>query len=177
MFGTVAVDLEQELVGDAAQLPAQFARRDGGVELGALAHDRLDGVDVVLDQFGRHLLESGRVLVTVQNHGFAVIAEGDISHVSLNDGTCEGPSRGQRLSGLTCAPPRQLCRRRYVDGGIFDNAPVGLAVELLESAGVRGVPFQPATFVVVDPDVRRLEPQAVPASSQDPSPLTMIRTP
>jgi carbamoyl-phosphate synthase small subunit len=35
-------------------------------------------------------VESGRVLVTVQNHGFAVIAEGDISHVSLNDGTCEG---------------------------------------------------------------------------------------
>src|SRR3984885_139892 len=33
-------------------------------------------------------VESGRVLVTVQNHGFAVIAEGDISHVSLNDGTC-----------------------------------------------------------------------------------------
>jgi carbamoyl-phosphate synthase small subunit len=35
-------------------------------------------------------VESGRVLVTVQNHGFAVIAEGDISHVSLNDATCEG---------------------------------------------------------------------------------------
>jgi carbamoyl-phosphate synthase small subunit len=35
-------------------------------------------------------VDSGRVLVTVQNHGFAVIAEGDISHVSLNDGTCEG---------------------------------------------------------------------------------------
>ena len=35
-------------------------------------------------------LETGRVLVTVQNHGFAVIADGDISHVSLNDGTCEG---------------------------------------------------------------------------------------
>jgi carbamoyl-phosphate synthase small subunit len=33
---------------------------------------------------------SGRVLVTVQNHGFAVIADGDVSHVSLNDGTCEG---------------------------------------------------------------------------------------
>jgi carbamoyl-phosphate synthase small subunit len=33
---------------------------------------------------------TGRVLVTVQNHGFAVIADGDISHVSLNDGTCEG---------------------------------------------------------------------------------------
>jgi carbamoyl-phosphate synthase small subunit len=33
---------------------------------------------------------SGRVLVTVQNHGFAVVADGDVSHVSLNDGTCEG---------------------------------------------------------------------------------------
>jgi carbamoyl-phosphate synthase small subunit len=35
-------------------------------------------------------LASGRVLVTVQNHGFAVEADDDISHVSLNDGTCEG---------------------------------------------------------------------------------------
>ncbi len=35
-------------------------------------------------------VKTGRVLVTSQNHGFAVIADGDISHVSLNDGTCEG---------------------------------------------------------------------------------------
>ena len=35
-------------------------------------------------------VRTGRVLVTVQNHGFAVIAEDDVSHVSLNDGTCEG---------------------------------------------------------------------------------------
>jgi carbamoyl-phosphate synthase small subunit len=34
--------------------------------------------------------ETGRVLVTVQNHGFAVLANGDMSHVSLNDETCEG---------------------------------------------------------------------------------------
>jgi carbamoyl-phosphate synthase small subunit len=33
---------------------------------------------------------TGRVLVTVQNHGFAVAANGDLSHISLNDGTCEG---------------------------------------------------------------------------------------
>ena len=35
---------------------------------------------------------TGRVLVTVQNHGFAVeAADGDeVSHVSLNDGTVEG---------------------------------------------------------------------------------------
>ena len=35
-------------------------------------------------------LATGRVEITSQNHGFAVIAEDDISHVSLNDGTCEG---------------------------------------------------------------------------------------
>jgi carbamoyl-phosphate synthase small subunit len=35
-------------------------------------------------------LATGRVLVTVQNHGFAVDADDDVSHVSLNDGTCEG---------------------------------------------------------------------------------------
>ena len=33
---------------------------------------------------------SGRVLVTVQNHGFAVDADEYVSHVSLNDGTVEG---------------------------------------------------------------------------------------
>jgi carbamoyl-phosphate synthase small subunit len=39
-------------------------------------------------------VRSGRVLVTAQNHGFAV-APGDdaeVSHVSLNDGTVEGLS-------------------------------------------------------------------------------------
>ena len=34
--------------------------------------------------------KTGRVLVTVQNHGFAVVADDDVSHVSLNDGTVEG---------------------------------------------------------------------------------------
>jgi carbamoyl-phosphate synthase small subunit len=33
---------------------------------------------------------TGRVLVTVQNHGFAVEADDYVSHVSLNDGTVEG---------------------------------------------------------------------------------------
>jgi carbamoyl-phosphate synthase small subunit len=35
-------------------------------------------------------VNTGRVLVTVQNHGFCVAAEDDASHISLNDGTCEG---------------------------------------------------------------------------------------
>src|SRR5438094_963142 len=37
-------------------------------------------------------LRSGRVLVTVQNHGFAVADSGEVevTHISLNDGTVEG---------------------------------------------------------------------------------------
>jgi carbamoyl-phosphate synthase small subunit len=35
-------------------------------------------------------LRTGRVLVTVQNHGFAVDSDDGVSHVSLNDGTVEG---------------------------------------------------------------------------------------
>jgi carbamoyl-phosphate synthase small subunit len=46
---------------------------------------------------------TGRVLVTVQNHGFAVEAEGDVSHVSLNDGTCEG-LRGEDFESVQFHP-------------------------------------------------------------------------
>jgi carbamoyl-phosphate synthase small subunit len=40
----------------------------------------------------RDLTKKGRVLVTVQNHGFAVADSGhvEVTHVSLNDGTVEG---------------------------------------------------------------------------------------
>ena len=61
MFGAVAIGVGEIFVGDAAQLPAQFAGDADGVELGALAHDGLDGVDVMRDQFGRHLVEIGRM--------------------------------------------------------------------------------------------------------------------
>jgi hypothetical protein len=61
VLGTVAIGVGEEFVGEAAQLPAQFARGADGVELGALAHDRLDGVDVMDDQVGRDLVEIGRV--------------------------------------------------------------------------------------------------------------------
>ncbi len=62
MFGAVAIGVSEVFVGDGAQLPAQFARRADGVGLGAFAHDRLNGVDVMRDQVGRHLVEIGRVL-------------------------------------------------------------------------------------------------------------------
>src|SRR5690349_12379020 len=61
MVGAVAVDLEQEFVRDPTELLAQLAGHCDGVELGAFAHDRLNGVDVVGDQLGRDLVEVGRV--------------------------------------------------------------------------------------------------------------------
>ena len=62
MLGAVAIDAGEEFIRDTAELPAQRIRHHGGVELGALAHDRLNGVDVMLDQVRRHLIEVGRVL-------------------------------------------------------------------------------------------------------------------
>src|ERR1700704_7053739 len=47
VFGAVAVGVGEVFVGDAAQLPAQFAGGADGVEPGALAHDGLNGVDVM----------------------------------------------------------------------------------------------------------------------------------
>jgi carbamoyl-phosphate synthase small subunit len=48
-------------------------------------------------------LATGRVLVTVQNHGYAVGAADDVSHVSLNDGTCEG-LRGDGFASVQFHP-------------------------------------------------------------------------
>jgi len=81
----------------------------------------------------------------------------------VRDGSCQGPDPGQSITGLSCeaVPPagtRQLCRRTYIDGGIFDNAPIGLAVDLAEATGGPAVPFSPAVYLFVDPDQRRLSP-------------------
>jgi predicted acylesterase/phospholipase RssA len=87
----------------------------------------------------------------------------------VRDGSCDGPDHGERITTLSCdrfLPPgsRQLCRRSYIDGGIFDNAPVGLAVDLAEVSVPHPLPFGPITYLIVDPDYRRFAPSE-PASS------------
>src|SRR5712671_3249099 len=78
---------------------------------------------------------------------------------------CPGPDPAHPSAGKSCAAQSMLqagselrvCRRRFVDGGVFDNAPVGLAIEQTEAL----VPprlFHPVTYIFVDPDVRRLRP-------------------
>ena len=81
----------------------------------------------------------------------------------VRDGICQGPDFGQSIIALSCGsiPPsgsRQLCRRTYIDGGIFDNAPIGVAVDLAEASGGRALPFAPVAYVLVDPDHRRMSP-------------------
>jgi predicted acylesterase/phospholipase RssA len=81
----------------------------------------------------------------------------------VRTGSCEGP-RG-RLTGLACparspdGEPLSLCAHPYVDGGIFDNTPVGLGVELTQAV-FEPQPLQPVTYVYIDPDLRRLRPAA-----------------
>lgn len=81
----------------------------------------------------------------------------------VESGSCPGPGAAQTLTALSCnaIPPlgkRTLCKRAYVDGGIFDNAPLGLAIDLVEERAPRA-PLQPIVYMVVDPDLRRLAPR------------------
>ena len=85
----------------------------------------------------------------------------------VSDGSCEGPDFGQSITSLSCdrlPPPesRQLCRRSYIDGGIFDNAPIGLAVDLAEASGAHPPPFSPITYLIVDPETLQLGDCAEP---------------
>jgi len=87
----------------------------------------------------------------------------------VQDASCEGPEPRQTIGGLSCyaIPPvgsRKLCGHLYVDGGIFDNAPIGLAVDLAEASGAPALPFNPTLYAFVDPDHRRLAPVTQPAA-------------
>ena len=80
------------------------------------------------------------------------------------EGICPGP-QGTPLTGLSCQAQStarggralKICMRRFVDGGVFDNAPVGLALEQSEAFFRPGV-LKPLTALFVDPDIRRLQP-------------------
>src|ERR1700752_3791451 len=61
MLGPILVDAREISVRDTAQALAQLIRYADRVEPGVLMHDRLDGVDMVHDQVGRHPREIGCV--------------------------------------------------------------------------------------------------------------------
>ena len=84
------------------------------------------------------------------------------------EGTCPGP-QATPLTGLTCnahsaaqgGRSLKVCMRRFMDGGVFDNAPIGLALEQSEAFWHPGV-LKPLTAMFVDPDIRRLQPSKQP---------------
>ena len=130
--------------GDPAALPACVeevramldARPVFGICLGHQLLGRALGLETFKLRFGHRGanhpvldLGSGRVLVTAQNHGFAVrgpetgrdfttaFGPGVVTHTSLYDGTVEGlaPARSRRL--LAAVPPRGQPRPARRPGG------------------------------------------------------------
>ena len=78
----------------------------------------------------------------------------------VTTGSCRGLDPAHPIGGLTCAGlssserDLKLCRWEYVDGGIFDNGPLGLAIDQVESWQSPS-PLHPVRYGFVDPDVRR----------------------
>jgi predicted acylesterase/phospholipase RssA len=87
----------------------------------------------------------------------------------LAGSTCPGPDPAHPSAGSSCSAQSMMqsgaelrvCRRRFVDGGVFDNAPVGLAIDQAE-AFIRPRPLHPVIYIFIDPDVRRLRPPDSP---------------
>lgn len=75
-----------------------------------------------------------------------------------------------RLScdGLATAPrPLVLCASRFVDGGFFDNVPLGPAMAQAELGLAREEAAAGVEYLYFDPDVRRLAKQMRPTTPDD----------
>ncbi len=85
--------------------------------------------------------------------------------VEVTSASCPGPDAQHPLNNLTCAAyanaaggrDMSLCKSYFVDGGVFDNAPVGLAIDQA-AAFARWRLLRPLTALFLDPDTRRLQP-------------------
>jgi hypothetical protein len=76
-------------------------------------------------------------------------------------GTCEYVS--QRLGQKTTA-----CEDDFIDGGVFDNIPLGVAVAQIESSERVRDAARPVSYLYLEPDNRRLPPQATRRGSPEP---------
>ena len=138
--------------------------RDSASSLLALGESRGGKLDA--EQASNALLASGAFPFAFRPRILCDCALECPADEEVKNGTCPGPGASQTLTELSCSaiPPlgkRTLCKRAYVDGGIFDNAPLGLAIDLVEERAPR-TPLQPIVYMVVDPDLRRLAPRTRP---------------
>jgi predicted acylesterase/phospholipase RssA len=153
----------QPLPGDGELAPSALL-------LGESPDPEPPGYALDSDQVSQAVLASAAFPVAFSPRELCDCAASCPNEQRVPHGSCPGPEPGRPLTGLTCAArssPGQeltLCRRPYVDGGVFDNAPVGLAIELVESQR-RSSLWNPVSYVFVDPDFRRFESRAASAST------------
>jgi predicted acylesterase/phospholipase RssA len=91
----------------------------------------------------------------------------------VSTASCPGPDAKHPLQNLTCSAygnaaggrDMALCKSYFVDGGVFDNAPVGLAIDQAESFA-RWRLLRPLTALFLDPDTRRRQPPPKDAVDQ-----------
>ncbi|XXF75395.1 patatin-like phospholipase family protein [Myxococcaceae bacterium GXIMD 01537] len=134
---------------------------DNTLSLSDLASSTADSPHLGWEQMSQAVLTSGAFPVAFGPRALCDCTAECPASETVGADACPGPSGA--LPPRSCAAqsprdaPLKLCSRRYVDGGIFDNAPVGLAIDLTESTQAPA-PLRPVRYVFVDPDLRRLSP-------------------
>lgn len=148
----------QPLPGDGELSPSVLA-------LGESPDPEPPGYVLDSDQVSQAVLASAAFPVAFGPRELCDCAASCPTEQRVQRGTCPGPEANRPLTQLTCEArstpgnPLTLCRRPYVDGGVFDNAPVGLAIELVESRRGPSL-WNPVSYVFVDPDFRRFQSAA-----------------
>ena len=144
-----------------AQLPADRASANSSLFLGEQAEEGTGLPVVGPQQLFNALLSSGAFPMAFRPRELCDCSLSCPADRRVEGATCPGPDQ-RPLTGLSCAAvlpagKRTLCRQSYVDGGIFDNAPVGLAIDLAEWIKA-STPLQPISYLMFDPDFRRYPP-------------------
>ena len=151
-------------------LPSDGELASSTLMLGESADPEAPGHSVDSDQVSQAVLASAAFPVAFSPRELCDCTASCPAEQTVTHGMCPGLDAARPLTGLTCAAhsmPGQalkLCRRPYVDGGVFDNAPVGLAIELVESRRGPSL-WNPVSYVFVDPDFRRFESRAASSST------------
>lgn len=151
-------------------LPSDGELASSALMLGERSDPEPPGHSVDSDQVSQAVLASAAFPVAFSPRELCECTASCPAEQTVTNGMCPGPDASRPLTGLSCAAhsmPGQelkLCRRPYVDGGVFDNAPVGLAIELVESRRGPSL-WNPVSYVFVDPDFRRFESRAASIST------------
>ena len=136
--------------------------RDSSDYLLRLAESREDSGETSVsgEQVSQAILASGAFPIAFSPRQFCTCEATCPEERVVSNGRCRGIDSAHPLDGLTCAGLSssernlKLCRWEYVDGGIFDNGPLGLAIDQVESWQSPTL-LHPVRYGFVDPDVRR----------------------